>query len=40
MAEKAQELLIKVRNREHRREDRGKSHAEYREGDLVLVHHT
>ena len=40
MAEKAQELLTRVRNREHRRQNRGKSHDEYREGDLVLVHHT
>ena len=40
MAEKAQELPTKVRNREHRRQNRGKSHAEYREGDRVLVHHT
>ena len=39
-AEKAQELLTKVCNREHRRQNRGKLSAEYREGDLVLVHHT
>ena len=39
MAEKAQELLTKVRDREHRRQKRGKLSAEYRESDLVLVHH-
>ena len=40
MAGKAQELLTKVRNPEHRPQNRGKSNADYREGDLVLVHHT
>ena len=40
VAEKAQELLTKVRNREHRRQNRGKLNAEYREGDLVLVRHS
>ena len=40
MAEKAQGLPTKVWNLAHRRQNRGKSNAEYREGDLVLVQNT
>ena len=40
MARKAEELLTKIRQREHRRQNRGKSIPEYHKGDRVLVHHS
>ena len=40
MAPKAEELLTEIRQREHQRQNRGKSTPEYHKGDRVVVHHS